>query len=112
MGKTVHSQPDVLHVCLTSDPSRKRPVLVVCEVKKNEPVGNTPDHDNSPPKKKTRSLNTASPRIPYIPDSIFAPQKGISLFTWINRCQTRAVLGMTVDQTHVWFTLLVVNETT
>lgn len=24
----------------------------------------------------------------------------------------RAVLGMTVDQTHVWFTLLVVNETT
>lgn len=52
MGKTVHSQPDVLHVCLTSDPSRKRPVLVVCEVKKNEPVGNTPDHDNSPPKKR------------------------------------------------------------
>lgn len=62
MGKTVHSHPDVLHVCLTSDPSRKRPVLVVCEVKKNEPVGNTPDHDNSPPKKKTRSLNTAKPQ--------------------------------------------------
>lgn len=63
-------------------------------------------------KKKTRSLNTASPRIPYIPDSIFAPHIG-DLFVYMDKSvSVRAVLGMTVDQTHVWFTLLVVNETT
>lgn len=71
------------------------------QVKRNEPVGNTPDQDNSPPKKKTRSLNTASPRIPYIPDSIFAPHIG-DLFVHMDKSvSTRAVLGMTVDQTHV-----------
>lgn len=33
MSKAVHSETDVL--CLTSDPRRKRPVIVVCDVLKS-----------------------------------------------------------------------------
>ncbi|XP_052708172.1 uncharacterized protein LOC128183265 [Crassostrea angulata] len=108
MGKAVHSQPDVL--CLTSDPSRKRPVLVtcICEVKKIEPGENTLDH----PKKKIRSLNTSTSSISNIPDSKFAPHIW-DLFVHMEKSvSAMAVLGVAVDKTHVRFTLLIVHKTT
>lgn len=53
------------------------------------------------PKKKIRSLHTASPGKPNLPDSIFAPHIG-DLFVCVDKSvSARAVPGMTVDQTHV-----------
>lgn len=75
--------------------------FIFLQVKKNEPVGNTPDHDASPPKKKIRSLNTASPSGPNILDSRFAPHIGGLSVHMDKSVSVRAVLGMTVDQTHV-----------
>ncbi|XP_056003234.1 uncharacterized protein LOC125660995 isoform X2 [Ostrea edulis] len=110
MGKTVHSQPDLL--CFTPDPSRNRPVQTVCQVKKTEPAAVPPALDESPPKKKLRPLNTVSSSMPAIPDSLLAQHVG-ELFAYMDKSvSSRAILGMTVEQTHVRLTLLLVNEIT
>lgn len=112
LGKEVNSQPDIL--CITSDPRKGRSVLVVCEmhkkqVKRNKTIDST--LDDSPPKKTLRSsVEVSSSVSSVIPDSLLAQHLG-ELFVYMGRSvSSRAILGMTVEQTNVRFTLLHVDE--
>lgn len=112
LGKEVNSQPDIL--CITSDPRKGRSVLVVCEMHKKQVKRNkTTDStlDDSPPKKTLRSsVEVSSSVSSVIPDSLLAQHLG-ELFVYMGRSvSSRAILGMTVEQTNVRFTLLHVDE--
>ncbi|XP_056003184.1 uncharacterized protein LOC125662939 [Ostrea edulis] len=108
MGKAVDSQPNLL--CFTSDPRKKRSVLMVCEVNKNDLLREVISED-SPPEKKLRSTSCISSCVASsITDSLLAQHVG-ELFVYMDKSVTsRAVLGMTVERTHIRVTLLHANE--
>lgn len=104
LGKEVISEADIL--CMTSDPRKGRSILAVCKVNKTETMKSL-----SPPKRMHRSSSDESSSVPaVIPDSLLAQHLGELLVYMDRSVSPRAILGMTLEQTNVRFTLLHADE--
>ncbi|XP_065927353.1 uncharacterized protein [Magallana gigas] len=106
MGRTVSSKADIL--CCRTDPALQRPILCICEVKKN-----LSDEicQLSPPRKKLRNASYQDTANTYIGEHSLWSQHIGELFVYLDKsARNEGILGITVEKTWVRVTFLKVNE--
>lgn len=109
LKKAVNSEPDIL--CMTSDPRKGRSVLAVCEVNVKDIKSNERADSSSSPNRMQGSPSDVNSSVPAVsPDSFLACHLGDLLVYMDRSVSPRAILGMTVEQTSVRFTLLHADE--